>query len=65
MARAKKAPVRGNDTETIENPSNTAVIRLNNDITIFVGVDVTNNVVNGFVLVDGVNKPFTATLGGE
>lgn len=63
MARAKKAPVKANNTEIIENPSNTAVIRLNNDITLFVGVDVANNIVNGFVMKDGESLPFTASLG--
>lgn len=63
MARAKKAPVKASNTEIIENPSNTAVIRLNNDITLFVGVDATNNVVNGYVLKNGESLPFTASLG--
>lgn len=63
MARAKKAPLRVNNTEIIENPSNTAVIRLNNDITLFVAVDIANNVVNGYVLKDGESLPFTASLG--
>ena len=63
MARAKKAPVKASNTEIIENPSNTAVIRLNNDITLYVGVDVTNNVVNGFVVKEGETLSFTASLG--
>ena len=65
MARTKKAPLRSNNTAVIENPSKTAVIRLNNDLTLYVAVDDVNNVVNGFVLKDGTNLNFTAELGGE
>lgn len=62
MARTKKAPLRNISTDVIENPSKTAVIRLNNDLTVYVAVDVANNVVNGFVLKDGANLSFTAEL---
>lgn len=65
MARTNKAPLRSNNTIMIENPSKTAVIRLNNDLTVYIAVDDANNVVNGFVLKDGTNLPFTAELGGE